>query len=245
MSEKTALMLGDEQDIFRKKDIDVADVAFERYAIKTHFITRGEDYIDIVNHYASPLYKNGDTVFIAEKIIAICQDNVIDKDDMKVGFWAKFLSKFVMKTPAGYSVGNEYKMQAAIQLAGLPRILFAAILSAIGKIFGIRGIFYKVAGNNIAGLDGFYGEAFDEYSHIGILNPIKPEKVCQEIEDKLGIANAIVDANDLGIEILGRSDGVHYSNEQMEKMLRDNPAGQEDEQTPLILYRPKKETTTQ
>ncbi|WP_350344304.1 coenzyme F420-0:L-glutamate ligase [Proteinivorax tanatarense] len=245
MSEKLALRLGDEQNIVRKRDINLSGVVFQRFAIKTHFITRGESYIDIIHNYVTPIHQKKDIIFIAEKIIAICQDNVVDKESIQVGFWARFLSKFVMKTPAGYSVGNEYKMQVAIQLAGLPRILLAAFLSAIGKLFKIRGVFYKVAGNDIAGIDGFYGEAFDEYSQMGILNPSNPQKVCQNIEDKLGIASVIVDANDLGVDILGKSYSVNYTNEEMIKLLKDNPAGQEDQQTPIVLYRPQKQTTTQ
>jgi len=52
--------------------------------------------------------------------------------------WENTVSKFAKKTPAGFSVGNPHKMQVAINLAGLPRILLASFLGGIvlGKILG-------------------------------------------------------------------------------------------------------------
>jgi len=84
---------------------------------------------------------------------------------------ANFLSKFVKKTPHGFSVGNPLKMQIAINLAGLPRILFAAVIAGISKIFGFSGVFYRLAGHQISQIDGFYAEAFPQYGEMGILGP--------------------------------------------------------------------------
>ena len=218
--------------------IEVNGKTFSRHAIKTHFITPQENYLEIIRSYASPLYQPGDILSISEKIISVCQNRIVDIKEVKLGFWAKFLSQFVLKTTAGWSVGNPYKMQVAINLAGLLRILFAASCAALTKPLGIKGVFYKVAGHGISGIDGFYGGAFDWYKTKGILGPHKPNKVCDEIQTKLGIACMIVDANDLGIKILGCSKNVGYSHEELKAMIKDNPAGQDNEQTPLILIRP-------
>ena len=217
--------------------IEVNGKTFARHAIKTHFVTPQENYLEIIKSYASPLYQPGDILSISEKVISICQNRIIDIKEVKLGFWAKFLSQFVLKTKAGWSVGNPYKMQVAINLAGLPRILFAAACAALTKPLGIKGLFYKVAGNGISDIDGFYGGAFDWYKTKGILGPHKPNKVCDEIQTKLGITCMIVDANDLGIKILGCSKNVGYSHEELKAMIKDNPAGQDNEQTPLILVR--------
>lgn len=220
-------------------EIKVGDRTYIRHSVKTHFVSEGEDYIEVVKKYVSPIYQEGDIISISEKIIAMCQNRVLSMKDLKLGFWAKFLSKFVNVTPAGEAVGNPYKMQIAIKLAGLPRILFAAICAGVGKLFGKRGIFYKIAGNGISGIDGFCRDAFDYYLDKGILNPENPDGVCNEIKDKLGIDCMIVDANDLGVDILGKSSSIKYSVEELAGMIKDNPAGQANQQTPITLIREK------
>ena len=57
-------------------------------------------------------------------------------------------------------------------------------------------------GQEVSGLDGFYGDVWEEYENIGIEIPNSPNKVCNEIYEKLGISCMIVDANDFGQEIL-------------------------------------------
>lgn len=217
--------------------VEAGGETFIRSAIKTHFIGVGERYLDIVERYVLPVYKPGDILSVSEKIIALCQGRVIYRRDVRVGFWARTLSRFVLKTPAGFSVGNPLKMQVAIYLAGLPRVLFAAFCSAVTKPFGLRGVFYRMVGHDVNGLDGFYGGAYPEYEQMGILNPANPRQVCDEIEQALGVLCMIVDANDLGVNIFAKSDGVHYSDELLCDIIRDNPAGQDNQQTPLILIR--------
>jgi hypothetical protein len=128
-------------------------------------------------------------------------------------------------------------MQLAIQFAGLFRVLLAAICAGLCKFIGIRGVFYKMVGKGVSGIDGFYGKAFDCYKEMGILLPENPDKVCNDIRDKLGIHCVIVDANDLGVEILGKSHDINYSENELIGMIKDNPAGQSAQQTPMILVR--------
>lgn len=47
----------------------------------------------------------------------------------------------------------------------------------------------------------------------------------------------IVDANDISVVILGKSKGTNYDDEKLEEMIKDNPAGQSRQLTPLILIR--------
>ena len=51
----------------------------------------------------------------------------------------------------------------------------------------------------------------------------------------------IVDANDLTRDILGKGDQVTLTDEQLCEIIRDNPAGQDDQCTPFILIRKKAE----
>lgn len=51
----------------KKIDINVNNKNYKRCAIKTHFVTQGESYIDIMNKYVLPKYNEGDFISISEK----------------------------------------------------------------------------------------------------------------------------------------------------------------------------------
>ena len=220
-------------------EIEVNGEVYLRHAIKTRFVKQGESYIDIFKEYVSPIYKEGDIISSSEKIIALCQNRVVKREEIKIGFWAKFLSKFASKTEAGVGVGETIKMQYAIDTVGLIKVLWASVASAVTKLFGKRGVFYEIVGQEVSGLDGFYDHVWKEYGDIGIKMPENPSAVCNEIKEKLGISYMIVDANDLGQEILGYSSDITLNEKELKELIRDNPAGQGKELTPIILIRRK------
>lgn len=225
---------------YQRSNVSLNGQEFERRAIQTHFIQRGESYLDVINKYVVPFYEEGDILSISEKIMSMCQNNVVEKKDVKLGFWAKFLSKFASSNNHGIAMDEPYKLQLAINIAGLPRILWACVCSAVTKLFGKRGMFYKIAGHGIDGIDGFYmGSSFELYHDIALLNPKEPVKVCNEIRENCGVSCMIVDANDLSVQIFGKSDTLQsMSDEALISLIKDNPAGQSDELTPLILIKP-------
>ena len=210
---------------------------YARYPIKTHFIEVTDKLEDTIERYVLPIAKESDVVVLGQKIISILQNRIIYKKDFKVGFWAKFLSRFAKKTPYGFSVGNPLKMQLAINLAGLPRILFAGFCSALSKLFRISGIFYRVAGHQINQLDGFYGEAFPQYAEMGILGPVNCNQLCDKLKKKYKLPFLVADINDLGGNILGQSKDLKGKEELILACLKDNPAGQSKELTPIIIIR--------
>lgn len=223
----------------KKVEININDEIYLRHAIKTDFIKQGESYLEIFKKYVSPIYQDGDIVSSSEKIIALCQNRIIKREDIKIGFWAKLLSKFASHPTTGVGVGETIKMQYAIDTVGLFRVIAASIASAITKLFGIKGVFYRIVGQEVSGLDGFYDHVWKEYGDIGIQLPENPTKVCNEIKEQLGISCMIVDANDLGQEILGCSSDIQLSEQQLKELIKDNPSGQGKELTPLILIRKK------
>lgn len=117
--------------------------------------------------------------------------------------------------------------------------MWASFASAITKVFGKKGVFYEIVGLEVSGLDGFYDHVWKEYGDIGIKIPENSTKVCNEIQEKLGISCMITDANDLGQEILGYSSDIKLTNEELKGLIKDNPSGQGKELTPLILIREK------
>lgn len=225
---------------YDRDDVTVEGKSYKRIAIQTHFVERGESYTELVKKYVAPLCKEGDLLSISEKIISMCQNHVVEMKDVKVGFWARFLSKFASSNNRGVAMDEPYKLQLAINLAGLPRILLAAICGAICKLFCIRGVFYKIAGHGIAGIDGFYKRSsFELYRTLALLGPQEPDRVCREIKEVLGIDCMLVDANDINVEILGKSPDIPYTDATLKAIIKDNPAGQSDELTPFILITPQ------
>ena len=128
-------------------------------------------------------------------------------------------------------------MQFAIDEVGAPRVLFAAIAAGLGKMVGRRGVFYEIAGQEVTGLDGFYDHEFKEYGDYGIRIPERPSEVCDEVEAACGVSAMIVDANDLNVEILGKSSSIEADEDTLCELIADNPAGQSRELTPFILIR--------
>lgn len=218
-------------------EIKVGERTFDRHAVKTHFVQIGEDYIALVQQYVAPLYQPGDILSMSEKIIALCQKRVVYKKDMKLTWLAKFLCKFAMHSSAGVGVDSPWKMQFAIDHCGAMRVLWAAICAGFGKLFGKKGIFYDMVGQEITGLDGFYDHVWAEYGDYGIRIPENPVGVCDEIFEKTGVRAMVVDANDLTREILGKAQALEETEETLLGMIRDNPAGQSKECTPFILIR--------
>lgn len=225
--------------------IDHDGKTYARHAITTHFVEVGESYIDLMERYVKPIYQEGDIVSSSEKIIALCQKRVVYRENMKISWLAKFLSSFATPhTSAGIGVGEVCKMQFAIDLCGPWKVLWAAICAGVGKLFGKKGIFYDMVGNEVTGLDGFYPDVFPVYGNFGIRIPENPAAVCDEIFEKTGIAVMIVDANDLSVELLGKGKALaDWTDEALLDLIRDNPAGQSDQLTPLILIRPVESST--
>ena len=219
-------------------EIQAMGRTWARHAIQTHFVTVGESYIDLMERYVKPVYQEGDILSMSEKVIAICQKRVVTEDELKPGFWAKVLSRFVHQTSAGPGMGLPIKMQFAINVCGLPKILWAAFRAAIDKLRGVHGTFYRIAGLEVSGLDGFYGEDIPEYEHMGVRIPENPAGVCDEIYEKTGIVSMVVDANDLNVEMLGHCSQLKESDEELLDLIRDNPAGQDRQLTPFVLIRP-------
>lgn len=127
---------------------------YARCAIKTHFVQIGEDYLDLVRTYVLSRWQPGDLVSSSEKILALCQGRVVYKRDMKVSGLARFLSRFASHSSAGIGVDSPYKMQFAINQVGPARVIWAALCAGVGKLFGRRGVFYEMVGQEVAGLDG-------------------------------------------------------------------------------------------
>ena len=146
---------------------------------------------------------------------------------------SKLLCQFFHPTS---SLATACGMQTLINIEGPTRILLAWIVGSLFKIIGVKGVFYRIAGEQARLIDDLTGTT-QPYDKNIVLGPINSQKVCDDIAKSLNIAVAIVDVNDLGrVKIIASSTKKH--NKLIKEALIDNPAGNADEQTPLVLVRP-------
>lgn len=209
---------------------------YARFPQKTHLITKDDAITDVCKKYAKSHLKKDDLLFVSERIVAISQGRAFRLKDIKPSRLAKFLVKFVHKSPFGIGLGSPWTMELAIKEGGIARILTAALASAITKPFGVKGVFYKAAGKNINAIDGPCSYTLPPYNEYAKLGPRDPEKVAKEIKNIIGHDVVIIDANDLGVAVLGKS-SENISDGFCEAVFKDNPLGQSLEQTPLCIVR--------
>ena len=215
---------------------------YSRFAIQTHFVAVGEDQAALVEKYVKPLYQPGDMLSFGAKVMCMCVKSVRTREEVKPGFWANFLWRFAGINHTGVGMHEPYKLQLVIDIVGLPRVLLATVCSAVTKLFGVHGVFYKVCGQGVGGIDGFYERSsFQLYHEMALINPDHPTELCNELAQKTGIPVVLMDANDLQRDQLGKSDNFPLTDEEIQDAMADNPSGQGDELTPFILIRPIRE----
>lgn len=212
---------------------------YSRFAIQTHFVEVGENQAELVRNYVLPLAQPGDMLSFGAKVMAMCTNNVRTREQVKPGFWANHLWKFAGINTTGVGMHEPYKLQLVIDMCGLPRVLFAAAISAITRPFGVHGLFYKICGKGVGGIDGFYfRSSFDRYKELALINPPNPVELCNALEKETGIPVVLMDANDIEQNQLGKCSDFPLTDDEIQDAMADNPSGQGDELTPLILIRP-------
>jgi hypothetical protein len=215
---------------------------YQRIPVKTHLIHIKEPLMPIIQKYVMSQHKKGDWIAISEKFITISEGRVIHKSAVKPGLLAKLVVKGVKKYKDDIGYSSPYKMQVAIWQAGWWRVFFAMIIGGLSKLIGRHGDFYKLAGNRISEIDGFNPSAMPPFNEFAMLGPSDPDKIANQIEKDFGIPTVIIDGNNINVEVLGQSKGVPVSRDDSRLILLDNPMGQNDELTPIIIIREQKES---
>ena len=64
------------------------------------------------------------------------------------------------------------------------------------------------------------------------------QELCDALTAETGVPTVLMDANDIDQNQLGKAHDFPLTDDQIQDALRDNPFGQGDELTPLILIRP-------
>ena len=220
----------------KQRAITTSFGVFERYPVRTHVIRRGEDLSEILRCYVPNETAAEDYLFISEKIVAISQGRAWDISEIRPSLPAKVLCRFVYRSPYGIGLGSPWTMQLAIEEVRLPRLLFAAACSAATKPFGVRGVFYRIAGTAARAIDGPCDCTIPPYNHYAKKAPKEPDRVAKQLSAVFGCPVVIIDANDLGVEVLGKSSAA-IPTAFCKQVFRDNPLGQSRESTPVCVVR--------
>lgn len=218
-----------------------ASVDGKRYAripLRTRVVMPEDDLDKIITEYAADAVEPGDLLFVTEKIVAITQGRSYRLDEIQPRKLALFLSKYVTRTPYGIGLGMPETMEMALRECGTPRILLAAAVAAVTKAFGRKGDFYRIAGDKARAIDGPTKHTIPPYNEAVVLGPKNPRGVAAHVKTLIGgqAEVAVVDINDLGGNILGST--IDRAGEQnLLRILKDNPLGQGHESTPMGIIR--------
>lgn len=213
----------------------VGGVVYVRQPVRTHLVTAADDAAEVAARYARPLGADVRLVAVSERMVAITQGRSYPMSDVRPGRLARLLTRYVTRPGYGIGLGTPETMQLAIDEVGAPRILLAAILSALTKPFGVHGVFYRVAGPQAAAIDGPTSYTIPPYNQAATLGPRNPDAVARRMAAVLQAPVAVIDANDAGCNVLGASPGV--DRRFVAAIFADNPLGQAREQTPICIVR--------
>ena len=208
------------------------DLGVTRVRVRTPIISLRTGLLEIVDEYTKDLRQSGDVLALSESAVAAGQGRILPLELVKPGALAKTLCRFVgalgpLHSPEG--------MQGAILECGRTRIVAGAVAGGVGKLLGRSGWFYRVAGPGAAMIDDV-AACLPPHDHHLIFGPEQPNALSCTLATALGCDVAIVDANHRsGAWVVGASPGVDRA--WLSSALADNPAGNEDEQTPVVIVR--------
>lgn len=206
---------------------------FKVIPVRTRILTEKDDPVEVVCSYVEGIAEPGDLIAVAESPLAIMQGRAVLPSEVNPSLLASFLCKFPDKDG---SLGTAPAMQLAIDEVGVPKILGGAFAAGLGRLVGRRGDFFRVAGRHLAQIDDIAGTLPPFERHI-VLGPKEPQKVAEMIKASTGVDALIADVNDMKcVDILGMTG--EFDRALLEETLRDNPFGNDDQRTPILVLKP-------
>ena len=208
------------------------ELGVRRIPVRTRMITARTGVLDVVDEATAEVRRDGDVVALAESAAAAGQGRLVPLELITPGPLARLLSRFVGKIGPLHSAEG---MQGAIMEAGRPRIIAGTMAAIVTRPLGRHGWFYRVAGQGTALIDDV-AAALPPNDHHMVFGPRDPDGLAAELAARLRCGAAIVDANHLsGAWVVAASEGI--DRRWLETVLNDNPAGNQDERTPVVIVR--------
>ena len=200
--------------------------------IKTHILGSLDDPIGVLESYMPPNYLPTDILTIGESPLAIMQGRYIDYRNVKPNLISRLICKGFHSTS---SLATASGMQTLINISGPTRVIISWLIGGISKFFGVRGMFYRLAGEQARLIDDITGTT-PPYDKSIVLGPKDTNDFCLKASKELNVNVAVVDVNDLGRVKILSTNNVNNS-EIIKRALTSNPAGNANQQTPLVLIR--------
>lgn len=201
--------------------------------ITTRILTPKDDIVDTIEKYTRDKITENDVLTVAESVVAITQGNIIRPDEMEITCLARLCCRFI---PDYGSLATPHGMQALMRKEGDWRVAFALFAGFIGKVVGVRGLFYKWGGRQAALIDDVTGD-MPPFDKAVVYGPEEPDKVVAAIKNRLGCFGAMIaDVNDLKrSRIVGATPGMNA--QLASDLLIDNPFGNASEKRPICILK--------
>ena len=202
------------------------------HSIKTHILGRLDNPIDVLKSYIPKNYSPTDILTIGESPLAIMQGKYIDYRNVNASLLSRLICKGFHPTS---SLATACGMQTLIDSSGPTRVVISWLIGGIFKSLGVKGIFYRLAGQQARLIDDITGTT-PPYDKSIVLGPIDTLNFCFKASKVLNVNVAVVDVNDLGRVKVVSTSNVNKI-ELIKRALKTNPAGNANQQTPLVLIR--------
>lgn len=200
--------------------------------VRTRLVRPNDDLVAVVAEAVGGIARPGDVVAVSETAVAIAEGEFVPAEFVRPSRLAYALSR---RAGALATVNQPESMQLVIDRVGVWRLARATAAHLLGRLRGRRGAFYEVMGDAITAIDGYTG-TMPPYERAIVFAPRDPDAFSSAFASRAGIACAVVDANDLQkAKVLGASSGVNRT--AIERALLDNPHGNGDEQTPVVVLK--------
>ncbi|MDQ3766021.1 MAG: coenzyme F420-0:L-glutamate ligase [Actinomycetota bacterium] len=208
---------------------------YGRIIVCTPWLTPGSDLAGLLRSTVSSWLKPGDLVTISEKAVVVATGRAVPAKEVRAGRLAKFVAAHVRPTGNSRGLSIPEKAELMIDMVGRWRVLLAIAAAAVTRPIGLHGAFYPIAGYKARSMDGMrppYGEVL-----LPPLTPWAARTVAKQLTSAIGHPVAIVDINDRGGSVRALP-GPMMSTRLLAAVLADNPMGQRDQSTPIVIVRP-------
>lgn len=211
----------------------MSDEKIELIPIPTRILTEHDDIIDTVERYTKGKIGPRDVISVAESVVAITQGRAVRPEELHITRVAQFCCRFI---PDYGSLGTPHGMQSLMDVEGKWRVAAALFAGFLGKLVGIKGLFYKWGGEQAALIDDVTGTMPPYDKHI-VYGPKDPNLVVEQLKERLGCYGGLIaDVNDLKrSRVVGASKGL--DGEKAARMLIDNPFGNASQKTPIVIIK--------
>jgi hypothetical protein len=218
--------------------VKTAGTAAVRHNVYTGLLTEVSDLSSIVDrvHREHPT----GVVTIASSVMTMCEGTLMWIGTFKPSRLARFLGPYTGHGGGkfihwySYPMEAAWKVQAYIELAGTFRVLLGACATVLGKLLHRKGWFYAVVGPVAKAVDS---DKVMPYDACLVPGPLDVETSVRRLE-RTGARVSVVDVNDVfGAEIVASTEGV--DEDWLRRSLEDNPAGNDDSMTPVVVVMPE------